>query len=263
MVSTQTSERGFLAVSALLFAGCTAGTIAWCAAAPAMSGLPMPGGWTVSMMWLPMCGQTWPAAAGSFLGMWVLMMSAMMLPSLLPMLWRYREAIRRKAGTRLGRLTALVGAGYLAVWTLFGVAAFAFGAALVAVEMRLPWLARAVPLATALVVLIAGAWQFTRWKARRLACCRGTPGRGQTLPARAASAWRHGLRLGVQCSACCANFTAILLVIGIMDLRAMMIVTAAITAERLAPAGERIARATGAATAGAGLFLLVQAAGLG
>jgi predicted metal-binding membrane protein len=55
----------------------------------------------------------------------------------------------------------------------------------------------------------------------------------------------------------------ILLVIGVMDLRAMAIVTAAITAERLVPAGERVARAIGAVTVGAGLILAARAAGLG
>jgi predicted metal-binding membrane protein len=56
---------------------------------------------------------------------------------------------------------------------------------------------------------------------------------------------------------------AILLVVGVMDLRAMAVVAAAITIERLAPAGERVARATGAVTVGAGVFLIVRAAGLG
>ncbi len=56
---------------------------------------------------------------------------------------------------------------------------------------------------------------------------------------------------------------AILLVIGVMDLRAMAVVTAAITAERLAPAGRRVARAIGAAVIGAGLFLIARAVGLG
>jgi predicted metal-binding membrane protein len=56
---------------------------------------------------------------------------------------------------------------------------------------------------------------------------------------------------------------AILLVIGVMDLRAMAVVTAAITVERLAPAGERVARVTGAVVVGAGLFLIARAAGLG
>jgi predicted metal-binding membrane protein len=55
----------------------------------------------------------------------------------------------------------------------------------------------------------------------------------------------------------------ILLVLGVMDLRAMAVVTAAITAERLAPAGERVARAIGAVVVGAGLFLIARAAGLG
>jgi predicted metal-binding membrane protein len=52
----------------------------------------------------------------------------------------------------------------------------------------------------------------------------------------------------------------ILLVAGVMDLRAMAVVMAAITAERLAPAGARVARATGAVAVGAGLLLIVRAA---
>jgi len=43
----------------------------------------------------------------------------------------------------------------------------------------------------------------------------------------------------------------------------MAVVAAAITVERLAPAGERVARATGAVAVGTGLFLIAQAAGLG
>ena len=54
----------------------------------------------------------------------------------------------------------------------------------------------------------------------------------------------------------------ILLVIGVMDLRAMTVVTAAITAERLAPAGEQVARGIGAAAIGAGLFLIARAVGI-
>jgi predicted metal-binding membrane protein len=68
---------------------------------------------------------------------------------------------------------------------------------------------------------------------------------------------------GLDCGQCCANLMAILLVIGVMDLSAMAVVTAAISAERLAPAGERVARATGAVAVGAGLFLIARAAQLG
>src|SRR5256712_10834991 len=155
----------------------------------------------------------------------------------------------RPGETRLGTLTPLVGVGYFFVWTVFGMAAFPLGVAL----------ARAVPIAVGVVVLIAGFLQLTAWKARHLAYCREAPGRGRTLPADAGTAWRHGLRLGLHCSHCCAGLMAILLVIGVMDLRAMAVVAAAIHVERLAPAGQRVPRATGAVVIGAGLFLIARA----
>ncbi len=223
----------------------------------------MPGGWTMSMAWMRMPGQTWPGAAASFLGVWVVMMVAMMLPCLLPTLWRYRQAVGRTGKTWPGRLPALLGAGYFFAWTVFGMAAFPPGVALAAVEMRQPALARAVPTAVGVVVLIAGALQFTAWKARHLACCREAPGRARTLPADAGTAWRYGVRLGLHCSCCCAGLMAILLVIGVMDLRAMAVVAVAITVEHLAPGGERVAQAIGAVVVGAGLFLIARAAGLG
>jgi predicted metal-binding membrane protein len=262
MASERAPELAFLGVAALLFAVSAAVTVAWCASMSAMGGMPMPGGWTMSMAWMRMPGQTWPGAAASFLGMWIVMMVAMMLPSLVPMLWRYRRAVGGRSETPLGWLTMLVGAGYFMVWTVFGMAAFPLGAALAAIEMQQPALARAVPIAVGVVVLIAGALQFTAWKAHHLACCRTAPERGRLLPADAGTAWRHGLRLGAHCCYCCAGLMAILLVIGVMDLRAMAVVTAAIAVERLAPAGERVARVIGSVVVGAGLFLIAQAAGL-
>jgi predicted metal-binding membrane protein len=121
------SQRAFLGVSALLFAVSAAVTIVWCASMAAMGGMPMPGGWTMSMAWMRMPGQTWPGAAAAFLGMWTVMMVAMMLPSLVPMR-RYRQAIGQAVGgtgeTRLGPLTALVGTGYFFVWTVIGMGCF-------------------------------------------------------------------------------------------------------------------------------------------
>jgi predicted metal-binding membrane protein len=256
MVPQQASQRAFFGVSALLFAASAAVTIVWCTSVSAMGEMPMPGGWTMSMRWMSMPGQTLLGAAVSFLGMWIVMMIAMMLPCLVPMLWRYRQAIGRTGKTRLGWL----GVGYFLVWTVFGIAAFPLGAALAHLEMKLTAVARAVPMAFGVVVLIAGAHQFTTWKAHHLASCREEPGRGSTLQADAGTAWRHGLRLGCYCY---AGLTAILLAIGVMDLRVMAVVTAAITVERLAPDGERVARAIGAVVVGAGLFLIARAAGLG
>jgi predicted metal-binding membrane protein len=256
-------ERTFLGVSALLFAASAAVTIVWCAGMSAMGGMEMPGGWTMSMAWMRMPGQTWSGAAASFLGMWIAMMMAMMLPSLVPMLRRYRQAVDETDEQRLGWLTALVGMGYFFIWTSLGIIIFAFGIALAAIEMQMPVLSRAVPITAGVVILIAGALQFTRWKAYHLACCRGEAGRGGTLPPDALMAWRHGLRLGLHCCYCCAGLTTILLVSGVMDFRAMAVVTAAITAERLAPAGERVARAIGSVVVVAGAFLIARAAGLG
>lgn len=263
MLSERASQHVFLGVSALLFAASAAETIAQGAAMAGMGEMPMPGGWTMSMAWMWMPGQTWPGAAASFLGMWVVMMVAMMLPSLVPMLWRYRQAVGRPDQTRLGRLTTLVGVGYFFVWTVFGMIAFPLGVALAALEMQFPALARAVPIAVGVAVLIAGALQFTAWKAHYLACCREGPGRDRRLPADAGTAWRHGLRLGLHCSYCCFGPMMILLVGGVMDLRVMAVVTAAITVERLAPAGERVARAIGIVVVCAGLLLIARTVGLG
>jgi predicted metal-binding membrane protein len=222
----------------------------------------MPGGSTMSMTWMRMPGQAWSAAAASFVGMWAVMMVAMMLPSLVPMLWRYRRAVPGANGRRLGWLTALVGAAYFLVWTMVGVAAYAAGVTLAEVAIRQPALARLAPIAVGVVVLIGGALQFTAWKARHLACCRGAPGPGHTLPADAVTALRQGLRLGIHCTHCCAGLMAVLLVIGVMDLRVMAVVTASITAERLVPGGARIARIIGAVLVGAGLLLILRAAGV-
>jgi predicted metal-binding membrane protein len=259
MVHQRLSQRAFFGVSALLFTVSVAVTIVWCAEMSAMAGMPMPGGWTMSMAWMRMPGQTWPGAAASFVGMWVVMMVAMMLPSLIPMLLRYREAVATTGETRLDRLTALVSAGYFFIWTLCGVAVFPMGVALAAIEMEQPALARSVPFATGMVVLIAGALQFTSWKAYHLNCCREASVRGRMLRAKPATAWRHGLRLGLHCVYCSAGLMAILLVVGVMNLRAMAAVAAVIAVERLVPSGQPVVRVIGAVAVGAGLYLIARA----
>jgi predicted metal-binding membrane protein len=160
------------------------------------------------------------------------------------MLSRYREALP----------CTLAATGYFAVWTLCGVVVFPLGLALAELAMRMPSVSRAVPFATGVVVLIAGILQFTAWKKRQLACCRAAPWRAHA--AGAGAAWRQGLRVGVHCLNCCAGLTAVLLVLGVMELRAMVFVTIAIAAERLAPAGERVARGFGTAIIASGVYLI-------
>ena len=220
-----------LAAAALLFIGSAAGTIVLCRS---MSGdMPMPGGWTMSMAWMRMPAQSWLVAAAMFMLMWVVMMVAMMLPSLAPILRHRRE--RRW----------LVAAAYFLVWTIFGAAAYAIGMALAAAEMRAQGFARVVPAATAAALFLAGLVQITPWKARHLGCCRAV-----AMPTR--GAWNDGIRLGVHCVLCCSGLILVLLVLGVMNLAVMLFVSAAITIERLAPRPEVVARAIGIAVLVAG-----------
>ena len=260
--SRQFSGQVFLLSSALLFAAAAALTILWCGGMQSMRGMPMPGGWTMSMAWMRASGESWLASGLSFLGMWVAMMVAMMLPALMPMLWRYRQAMIRGAEPHPEGFTVVAGLGYVSFWAICGAIAFSLGAALAAVEMRSQDISRIVPVAAGVAVLLAGGFQLTQWKARQLACCRGESKHGDTWPIGCGAAFRDGLGLGLQCAGCCANLMAILLVFGVMDIRAMAVITLAVTAERLAPAGESIARVTGVLAAGFGLFMIANAVGL-
>ena len=160
----------------MLFAASAGLTIVWCASMSGMGGMPMPGGWTMSMMWMRMPGQTWIERTASFLAMWVVMMAAMMLPSLRRCCG---ATVRRFADgeSRLGLLTliavlAISSFGPCSDWRCFRWACAG------TLEMEHPVLARAVPVIGRCVIFIAGAVQFTSWKARHLARCRETPARG-------------------------------------------------------------------------------------
>lgn len=168
---------------------------------------------------------------------------------------------------QLDRLTLVAGAGYFFVYAIIGVAAFPLGVMLAEAEMRSPTMSQAVPLAGGVIVVLAGAIQLSKWKAHQLACCReelacsitpafSTP---RKLAPGTRAAWKHGMQLGLRCSLCCASLTAVLFILGVMDFRAMAAVAAAITAERLLPAGERVARLIGIGVVAAGLYLLARA----
>jgi predicted metal-binding membrane protein len=253
--SQRASRWAFFGVMALVFAACVALTVIACRSMHAMGDRPMPGGWSVSMTWTPMCGQKWPRAAATFAGMWIVMMIAMMLPSLAPVLWRYHEAI----GTaRAHRLTALVGIGYFCVSAVLGALVFACGFALIALALRLPWFARAMPVASSAVVLLAGLSQFSAWKLRHLASSRVVPVHA-AAPTDAWTAWMRGLRVGVHGVSCCAGLTAVLVVNGMMDLRTMSLVTLAMTLERVTPRPGRVAHGTGWIVIATGGWMLVRA----
>lgn len=253
LLGVPANERRFVAGAALLFTATLVLTALWCGSMATMPAMPMRGGWTMSMTWMRMPGQSWLAAGAAFVAMWSVMMVAMMVPSLLPMLLRYRQSASVR-GPRCEQLAAAVAAGYFLVWILLGAVVFAVGFPLAAAEMQSPSLARAAPCLTSLAVLAAGALQLTSWKARALKCCRVKASCAACLPC----ALGHGLQLGMRCSACCAGPTAVMLVLGVMDLHVMAGITALISAERLAPRGARMARIGGVVLIGVGLCLLVR-----
>jgi len=85
-----------------------------------MSGeMKMPGGWTMSMMWMVMPGWTLWSTAAMFLGMWQAMMIAMMLPSSWPMLELYQKVAVSTGVKRPGFATVM--AGYEVVHVDLGV----------------------------------------------------------------------------------------------------------------------------------------------
>jgi len=205
-----------------------------------------------------MSQQAWYGAAAGYLGMWMAMMVPMMLPSLIPMLSRYRGAVRGAGGVHRHGLTALVGMSYFAVWAALGAVAYVGGAGLRAIEMRWDTVERWLPVATGVVLLVAGGVQLTSWKARQLARWRHGAGCAGRPAPDALGAWRHGLRLGVQCSLCCGSLMLALLAIGMMDLVAMAAVTLAISAERLAPVPLRVARVAGVAIVVVGVLTIAR-----
>lgn len=228
--------------------------------AMAMHAMPMGG---MSMAWMRMPGQSWPGAAAAFVALWTPMMVAMMLPSLLPMLARYRDGIlgaRAHAGAGTGSrppaaLAAVAAMGYSMVWAFAGFAVFPVGAALATLQMHSPLAGRIAQLAAGAVVVAAGALQFSAWKSRQLDACRRACWCGPSPPTGAGGAFLHGMRLGVRCCSCCAGLTASLLVVGVMDPSAMAAATVAITLERLWPAGGTTPRVTGAFLVVAGMLL--------
>ena len=177
---------------------------------------------------------------GWFVGVWVVMMAAMMFPSALPMVALYTRMAR-------ARLAALpfVG-GYLLVWTIPGL--LAYGAWRTGVfDGTSRWL-------TGPVILVAAAYELTPLKNVCLSKCRSPFGF-------LISTWRDGYRgafamgarHGVWCIGCCWALMAALFALGVMSLAWMAFVAVLIAAEKLLP-WRRVA------TYGVALVLLVLAA---
>jgi predicted metal-binding membrane protein len=244
---------GFLFACGAVFAGAVAGTIHF--SRSMAGGMEMPGGWTMSMMWMPMAGCTWAASAAIFLLTWFVMMVAMMLPSALPMLLKIRRSFRGNDGGNFEAPAVFAASGYFFVWMLIGAAVYALGVTFALVTMRLDWLSRLTPALSGTLLIIAGLIQFTPWKMAALRRCRA-PECGMSFNCGVISSWQYGVKQGIACGICCAAPMLALLVMGAMNLAAMTLIAAVIATEKLLPCPERTARIFGIIALLAGIGII-------
>jgi predicted metal-binding membrane protein len=190
------------------------------------------GWWSTAERMSEMDEGPWTAlgALGWFVGVWVVMMAAMMFPSLAPTVALYA----RMATDRLAPL--LFTAGYLVVWGAAGVLAFAVarGGGAIAGDV-LAW-DRAGQWVAGATLLVAAAYELTPLKNVCLAKCRSPLGflLGSWRDGRAGSL-RMGARNGAWCVGCCWALMASLFALGVMSVAWMAFVAALIAAEKTLP----------------------------
>jgi predicted metal-binding membrane protein len=198
---------------------------------------------------------------GFYLTIWVVMMAAMMFPSVAPTVLMYdrlREGHRARGKGAAPDATALFVAGYLLVWTAAGLAAY--GLFDLARSLELAFLAwdKAGRYVTGGVIAVAAVYQMTALKQACLVKCRSPM---MFLAER----WRHGrrgalelgLRHGAWCLGCCWALMAALFALGVMSVGWMVFVAALIAIEKLFP-WKRVANrgvALGLALFGAAVML--------
>jgi predicted metal-binding membrane protein len=185
---------------------------------------------------------------GWFLGIWLVMMAAMMLPALSPMVVAFAgtEAASDRR-FRAGLLVAAFIAGYLLAWSAAGLAGYLLTEAVRSLNVGfLDW-DSAGPYAAGAVILAAAVYQLTPAKDACLRRCRDPR---EFLAAHRhsglAGALRTGFDHGAFCIGCCWALMAVLFALGVMSLVWMAMVAALIAAEKLLPAPNRIRLAVAA-----------------
>ncbi|HET8822794.1 MAG TPA: DUF2182 domain-containing protein [Thermoleophilaceae bacterium] len=176
---------------------------------------------------------------GFYVTVWVVMMAAMMFPSVAPTVLMYdrlREGHRARGKGAAADATALFVVGYLVVWTAAGLAAYALFELGRAIDPAFLAWDEAGRYVTGGVIVAAAVYQMTPLKQACLVKCRSPM---MFLAER----WRHGrggalelgTRHGAWCLGCCWALMAALFAVGIMSLGWMALIAAFIAAEKLLP----------------------------
>ena len=260
----QREQLAVLATLALLTA------VAWALTLAQMRGMAGMAATSVQpgMGGMPMGDMTMPEGAGPepgvrlalYLGMWVSMMAAMMLPAAAPMILMFGTVYRTKR-ERGGAFvpTWVFVAGYLAVWAAFGAYAWGMGEAGDDLARNVPRFGELGPRAAALAMLAAAAYQLTPLKERCLSHCRSPlsfvmhhwrPGIGGAL--------RMGAEHGLYCVGCCWVLFVLLVAVGLTSLAWMGLITLIILAEKLVRRGRAVTLGVAALLAVLGLLTLAR-----
>ena len=179
---------------------------------------------------------------GWYLGVWVTMTAAMMLPTAAP---AARDVARRASQVP----TLLFAAGYLAVWTVYGILAYGAYRFVGSLDIGLLAWDRSGPYVAGGVIVAAGLYELTPVKRVSLRRCRSAPPGG---------AFRSGIAHGRDCVGCSGALMAVLFVLGVMSLLWMAVVTVVIVAEKVLGPGPRLAPVVAVALIALGMWVAVS-----
>lgn len=201
----------------------------------------------------------WPATFAVFAGGWMAMMAAMMFPAATPMVSMYaRSARKRYSPSKSAALIATFVLGYIVIWGVFGVAAYAINEA--AGEASTHWdsVLDAGPYVGGVLLIGAGIYQLSPLKQLCLAQCRSPFSfLMHHWHDGATGAVRMGVRHGLWCLGCCVGLMVGLIVAGVMSIGWMVTLGVLIFAEKVTRWGPQVARVTAAAMVAGGIGLMV------
>lgn len=191
-----------------------------------------------------------------FIGMWVVMMVAMMFPTVAPIVLLHRMVLRRRGAGMLP--TASFGSGYLAIWTIVGFVPLAVLMAFRHASSGSTWVLRA----GGAVLVTAGLYQFTRWKDTCLRACRSPLNFLMThdFGTGYLGALRVGASHGLYCLGCCWALMAVLFVVGLMNLTWMAVIAGVFLAEKNWSHGVGLTKIVGTGLVVLGVAVLVHPA---
>jgi predicted metal-binding membrane protein len=197
------------------------------------------------------------AALCLFLLAWQLMVAAMMLPSSLPLARLFSRASANQPRPLRARAAFL--GGYAAVWTAFGAGAFLGDLGVHRLVERWAWLAARPALLGGAVLLLAGAFQFSRLKDRCLTVCRHPAGYLlQHYRRGTGAAFRLGAGHGVFCVGCCWALMLVAFAAGVANLWWMAALTAVTVFEKSGRGGRRGVRPIGLALITLGVLMVAS-----